>query len=201
MADSKISALTSLTGSAVAVADDVLPIVDTSVTTTKKITVAELFKSTFNALLNLSGASGGQIKFPSTQNPSSDVNTLDDYEEGTWTPSLGGNTTYSVQSGTYVKVGKKVFAQGQVFVTTQGTGSTTVISGLPFAAAAGNAQGGGSVSFFSNLASSVVWLGLDVASSSITVYSLTGAGVSASANAVFGDSARMFFQVSYIASA
>lgn len=37
---------------------------------------------------------GGQIKFPSTQIPSADVNTLDDYAEGTWTPSLGGTATY-----------------------------------------------------------------------------------------------------------
>ena len=42
MADSKISALTSLAGGSVVTADDVLPIVDTSVTTTKKITVDDL---------------------------------------------------------------------------------------------------------------------------------------------------------------
>lgn len=42
MADTKISALTALTGANVTAADDVLAIVDTSVTTTKKITVAEL---------------------------------------------------------------------------------------------------------------------------------------------------------------
>lgn len=39
MADTKISALTELAGASVTTADDVLPIVDTSVTTTKKITV------------------------------------------------------------------------------------------------------------------------------------------------------------------
>lgn len=41
MADTKISALTALTGANVA-SDDVLPIVDTSVTTTKKIAASEL---------------------------------------------------------------------------------------------------------------------------------------------------------------
>ena len=30
----------------------------------------------------------GQITFPTTQVPSSDANTLDDYEEGTWTPVI-----------------------------------------------------------------------------------------------------------------
>lgn len=42
MADTKISALTALTGATVDTAADLLPIVDTSVTTTKKITVDEL---------------------------------------------------------------------------------------------------------------------------------------------------------------
>src|SRR3990167_5810415 len=103
MADSKISALTSLTGANVASATDVLPVVDTSVTTTKKITRAELF--------DISDSGGGQIKFPGTQNASSNVNTLDDYEEGTWTPVLTFATAgdlsvaYSVQVGSYVKIG------------------------------------------------------------------------------------------------
>jgi len=48
MADSKISALTSLTGANVTSADDVLAIVDTSVTTTKKITVDELDVALWN---------------------------------------------------------------------------------------------------------------------------------------------------------
>ena len=38
---------------------------------------------TVNGLVDISGASGGQIKFPGTQNASSNVNTLDDYEEYT----------------------------------------------------------------------------------------------------------------------
>jgi hypothetical protein len=62
-------------------------------------------------------------------------NTLDDYEEGTWTPSLGGNTTYNGQTGTYTKVGRMVVARGNVNVATIGTGSTRIISGLPFTTA------------------------------------------------------------------
>lgn len=42
MADTKISAMAALTGAGVAAATDVIPIVDTSATETKKITVAEL---------------------------------------------------------------------------------------------------------------------------------------------------------------
>lgn len=67
-------------------------------------------------LLDISNGAGGQIKFPATQNASADANTLDDYEEGTWPtpPALTfatvGNfaVTYSVQSGTYTKIGRQV---------------------------------------------------------------------------------------------
>src|SRR3990167_5794145 len=53
--------------------------------------------------------SNGGIKFPATQVLSADANTLDDYEEGTFTPTISGGTTagagtYSIQVGDYVKI-------------------------------------------------------------------------------------------------
>jgi hypothetical protein len=77
-----------------------------------------------------SDASG--ITFPATQVASSNANTLDDYEEGTWTPSLGGTTTYSGRSGRYTKVGNMVFLEFYIEVNIIGTGSTSIFSGLPF---------------------------------------------------------------------
>lgn len=56
MADAKISALVALVGSGVDVANDVLPIVDTSATATKKITITELFKSASLAFNGTVGA-------------------------------------------------------------------------------------------------------------------------------------------------
>lgn len=80
------------------------------------------------------------IKFPATQAASTNANTLDDYEEGTWTPVLGGTggqsgQVYSGQIGKYTKVGKMVTVQCSVQLSTEGTitGSAQV-SGLPFAA-------------------------------------------------------------------
>lgn len=144
MADTKISALTALTGANVDPAADVLPIVDTSVTTNKKILVGELLKTTFNALFDISGSSGGQVKFPSTQNASSDVNTLDDYEEGTWTADLTFATPgdlsvgYAVQQGIYTKIGRLVVVvyniQTSSFTHTTSSGALS-ITGLPFTAA------------------------------------------------------------------
>ena len=51
----------------------------------------------------------GQIPFPATQVPSSDANTLDDYEEGTFTPSNANMTTGNgTNTGTYRKIGSMV---------------------------------------------------------------------------------------------
>ena len=62
------------------------------------------------------------------------ANTLDDYEEGTWTPSIGGNATYTTQAGNYIKVGAMVLAHFRLGINAKGTGSTVgAISGLPFA--------------------------------------------------------------------
>ena len=66
------------------------------------------------------------------------VNTLDDYEEGTWTPGIQGATTagsYTFTStGAYTKVGNKVTVWGELTnITTVSAGSgITRITGLPF---------------------------------------------------------------------
>ena len=80
----------------------------------------------------------GQIAFPATQAASSGANTLDDYEEGTWTPTITGTTSasgqvYTTQVGKYVKIGKLVQAQAYVVLSTLGTITGGVqIGGLPF---------------------------------------------------------------------
>ena len=84
------------------------------------------------------------------------ANALDDYEEGTWTPSLGGNTTYLGQVGTYTKIGRQVTINFYLGVNVLGTGSGSDISGLPFTAFSTSRGGGGlafSVSPSSNYAS------------------------------------------------
>ena len=85
-----------------------------------------------------SGADVSQIKFAATQVPSSDVNTLDDYEEGTFTPTLlgtGGQSgqAYTTQAGHYVKVGKLVHFSVRLTMSTLGTVTTqAAIGNLPF---------------------------------------------------------------------
>lgn len=92
-----------------------------------------------NGLLDLSSAGAGQIAFPATQNASAGANVLDDYEEGTWTPVIGGEggtsgQAYTTQDGTYVKIGSTVFLLCTVQLSTKGTITGNVIlKGLPFA--------------------------------------------------------------------
>ena len=61
------------------------------------------------------------------------ANALDDYEEGTWTPSVGGTATYTQQEGQYTKVGNLVFVRLLVEINSIGTGTQNNFSGLPFA--------------------------------------------------------------------
>jgi hypothetical protein len=83
--------------------------------------------------------SGAGITFPATQSASSNANTLDDYEEGTWTPTItfggSGNTgiTYQGQSGIYTKIGNRVFITCYVQMLSKGssTGGLNIV-GLPF---------------------------------------------------------------------
>jgi hypothetical protein len=83
--------------------------------------------------------SGAGITFPATQSASSDVNTLDDYEEGTFTPTVYGTTTAGVgtynaygQVGNYVKIGNMVKVQIRLSWSAHtGTGDMA-IQGLPF---------------------------------------------------------------------
>ena len=90
-------------------------------------------------LVDISGASAGQVQFPATQNASSGVNVLDDYEEGTFTPVLQGGTTagsqtYDIQTGRYVKIGKLVFVEINVDLSAKdgATSGSMQIGGFPF---------------------------------------------------------------------
>jgi hypothetical protein len=55
------------------------------------------------------------ITFPATQVASADANTLDDYEEGTWTPVADtAGYTMTASSGQYTKIGRAVFLRFSV---------------------------------------------------------------------------------------
>ena len=78
------------------------------------------------------------INFPATQSASSDANTLDDYEEGTFTCRVGSATqdfSMGENYGFYVKVGKMVYVEMTVSWVGKGSaasGDLVVFKGLPF---------------------------------------------------------------------
>lgn len=80
-------------------------------------------------------SSGAGVTFPASQSASSDANTLDDYEEGTWTPvvaSSSGTITSYTASGYYTKIGNTVVAAFTYNITNAGTGSALITVTAPF---------------------------------------------------------------------
>ena len=95
---------------------------------------------------------GGQIAFPAgVGHYSADVNTLDDYEEGTFTPYVwdadtGGNQSATAGTGYYTKIGNlvTVFIQiANIDTTGLTAGNVAYIRALPFTV--GAIRGVGSV--------------------------------------------------------
>lgn len=97
------------------------------------------------------GTAGKGVDFsasPSAPGMTSEL--LSDYEEGTWTPSVGSTsgtiTTVGGVVGRYTKVGRVVHLFWQVGITNNGTGAGALtITGVPFAASTAFAfySGGG----------------------------------------------------------
>lgn len=92
------------------------------------------------ALEGATSAAGTGIAFPATQLPSTNPNTLDDYEEGTFTPSLtigasATGITYSFREGRYTKTGRVYHFTAQIVLTSKGVNvGTAQVIGLPFTA-------------------------------------------------------------------
>ena len=126
--------------------------------TTQAVAGAPLTTPSFTTTIGVgaatASASGSGITFPATQSASSDANTLDDYEEGTWTPSYlpsgSGSITHNTQVGRYIKIGQSVFCT--VEISTNSVTSLTgnmQISGLPFTSRSGIYAGSISVGYIS----------------------------------------------------
>jgi hypothetical protein len=129
---------------------------------------------TFSGIIQ---ANGGGIQFPATQVPSADANTLDDYEEGSWTPTVafGGNSvgqTYITRAGYYIKIGRQVTAQFFISFSNKGTSTgIATVSGLPFAASssAGGTTGGSNGGYTSMLGIGVIIFQLENGNSAMVL--------------------------------
>ena len=83
------------------------------------------------------GAAGKGIVLGATSN--TDANTLDDYEEGSWTPDPYYHTSVNTQIGRYTKIGNMVYAYFNVCWYSS-SASHQYISNLPFVTS--NSSGG-----------------------------------------------------------
>jgi len=149
MADIKITDLAAYTDP---VSTDVLPIVDVGSDLTKKVSIADLLKNALlvdsngdveigggNTQLNADGEAlfSGPVSIGGTAS----ANTIDEYEEGNWTPGIsaqsGSFTALNVEviAATYTKIGRIVtvacFIRTDAYDPT-GTSGRLVITGLPF---------------------------------------------------------------------
>ena len=156
--------------------------------------------STSGVLEILSG-----IKFPATQVASANANTLDDYEEGTWTMgvSFGGasvGVTYSTNTGAYTKIGRKVTVTGYLALSNKGSSTGAAkITGLPFAIGTGgqfSSSANGFLNFISYTGVPQI-VGLSAATV-IECYQLSALGsLSALTNTNFANNSEVYLSYTY----
>ena len=138
-------------------------------------------------------ATATNITFPSTQVSSANVNTLDDYEEGTFTPAVtfGGaavGVTYTTQTGRYTKIGDRVMFSYYFVLSNKGSSTgSSLLTGLPFTSIAGVVTSAAGYINSSTAASNIVST-INASSTSITPNYFSGGNVAALSNTDFGNS-------------
>jgi hypothetical protein len=130
------------------------------VSNTNPVYFTPLGAATFSGSVSVGGAtpttSGSGITFPATQSPSTNPNTLDDYEEGSFSVQLkfgGNNTGYTFYGnagvfGKYTKIGDVVCVTIMVGILSKAAGASTgnaTITGLPFTSASNGVNLGGGI--------------------------------------------------------
>lgn len=150
------------------------------------------------------------VTFPATQVPSADANTLDDFEEGTFTPTLTfqGNSvgmTYASggRQGSYVKVGQLVFFNIYIQLTAKGSSTGSVwITGMPFPynGSVNNATYISPASLY-NVSSGPIGLFGGVLSSNCYIYYSGASGYSNLSDGVFTNTTQLQVTGCYQASA
>ena len=144
-------------------------VISTNVNTNAKIKLDSTDNFTTPKILLDSVAGSATFSGPVSVGGTAAANTMSEYEEGLWVPTLGGNSTSDIQWGRYVKVGTFVQCWGGLRPTSIGTGTNKSIQGLPFATATGSGatdQGGGSIVWSDGAATDFVSAVISVANAS-----------------------------------
>jgi hypothetical protein len=160
--------------------------------------------------MTFGNVSASGITFPATQSASSDANTLDDYEEGTWTPAygdLGGPVgTTTVDGAVYRKIGNLVVATCDITLTTKGTttgGDLALIHGLPFTAiSAVSGIGGASVDFFATLNQNITYISGTQQGDTTILLRITTSATTGTSNGtysgLYASGTRLFLTIVYM---
>jgi hypothetical protein len=193
--------------------DDAVLLIQTNGTTAQTVDSGQRTK--FPTTIGVGGAtpsaSGSGISFPATQSASSDANTLDDYEEGTWTPVLGGSggtsgQAYSFQNARYTKVGNRVICNLIVKISTVGTITGNLeIQGLPFTSdATVNYQSSAPCTYFEAMNTSQIFIGgfVNTNSTTIGLYKASSAitSITAMTESDLAGNSVLIIATSYVAS-
>ncbi len=157
-------------------------------------------------LTGLLTLTGGQLAFPAAQNASADANTLDDYEEGTWTPEVkfGGSSTgvtfTTTPLGTYTKIGRIVVAKISFTMTSNGSGVGATTISLPFTSLAdGTPQTGTFFPFTGITFTDAVYPRTDSNAAFTALYDNNGGAYRVLTDTQVTDSAAAEFTLTYIA--
>ena len=128
------------------------------------------------------------------------ANHLDDYEEGTWTPTISGNgtnftgTTYAGTAGLYTKVGRTVWVSFDITVSNAGTlnANGATINGIPFSIPnnADLRNGGGGIGYTTDIQSNYVYQSCYPQNNSSYLYII---GRTAASNATTPPAANAFY--------
>jgi hypothetical protein len=181
-------------------------------TATAAITIDTAQRSKFPTTIGVGGAtpstSGSGISFPASASASSDANTLDDYEEGTFTvtltPSTSGSITVdsSYKTAAYTKVGRLVNFSGQISTSAVSSPVGYISLSLPFPIADLTEQAGrgtGSIFVGGSLATTIkdfVLYAIE-GETAVRIYLATGAQPSADSAQTIDASTDIVFQYAY----
>lgn len=108
--------------------------------TQQTFTARPIFSTTIGVGGATPSTSGSGVTFPASQSPSSEANTLDDYEEGTWTVRIadaasGGNLSATTATGQYTIIGRFIeciFNIGPISTSGLTGANQLYIRGFPF---------------------------------------------------------------------
>ena len=132
------------------------------------------------------------------------ANLLDDFEEGTWSPTASTGLAYGAQRGRYIKIGTLVFASFDIDLDSV-SASGNLMGGLPFTVADTEAHFGVvNVGYYSAITTGVHWLSGYTRQNQTSVYftgnSQSGQTIQHNTFNVFNDTTRILGCITYVAS-